>query len=176
MRMDAKELLTLDAEIALRLMGHTRRAVRVRGSDETIEIITDNDFYSDGQYTRAELLNVRPRPYSTVIEWAWDVVEKMRQEGWKFCIADGDEEPFQCYFSRPLDDGGVAEPEDEAETAPLAICRAALASARFADRTVKWNKEQSEYLMRKLAAQKACETPTDPPPGAPAPTLSPPAR
>lgn len=82
---------------------------------------SDGDRYVDGMRDVPE--------FSTDIAAAWQVVEKFRSEGWKFCIADGDEEPFQCYFQRLSEDGGVDEPEAEADTAQLAICRAALKAA-----------------------------------------------
>lgn len=82
----------------------------------------------------AECLEVVPA-YSTDLASAWLVVERMRDR-WEFRLTRWHEDldaPEWCalFFDRRL---GSADGEVYAETAPLAICRAALAAAAAASR------------------------------------------
>lgn len=65
--------------------------------------------------------------FSTDIAAAWQVVEKLRADGWSFaCIGDG--KTWTSVFAREVPE--IVEPDTvEADTAPLAICLAALAAA-----------------------------------------------
>lgn len=69
---------------------------------------------------------IRAPAYSTDLGAAWQVVEKMRADGWEFSLSDtseGDTKPFDMVFYLP----GVEVVENEvAATAPLSICLAAL--------------------------------------------------
>lgn len=61
--------------------------------------------------------------YSRKIEYAWEVVEKMLEQGYNFRI-EKIYEVYQCLFDKAIcqwNEGGAY-----AETAPLAICLAAL--------------------------------------------------
>lgn len=69
-----------------------------------------------------------PRRYSTDIASAWGVVEKMQADGWFFKVEDG--ALHTCWYA----DFIISEPgrppkgprRTQADTAPLAICLAAL--------------------------------------------------
>jgi len=67
---------------------------------------------------------LRPWTPSTSIETAWEIVEKMRADGWYFQLDDdaGGYGPWRAEFSKASEDPTLAC----ATTAPLAICRAAL--------------------------------------------------
>ena len=70
--------------------------------------------------------------YSTDIYAAWAVVEKMRERGWQFNIFSPNSEggEWEAEFSRPgpVHADELWANEVAAETAPLAICGAALAA------------------------------------------------
>lgn len=67
-------------------------------------------------------LNI-PR-YSTDIAAAWLVVEEMERRGWWFHLHPNDDGIYSMYFHK-YQEGKL--PTGYGETAPLAICRAALA-------------------------------------------------
>lgn len=60
--------------------------------------------------------------YSAKIEYAWEVVERMRANGWLFRIADSDEKRdiLAAFWKEEMN------PRARASTDALAICRAAL--------------------------------------------------
>lgn len=67
-----------------------------------------------------------PKRYSTDIAAAWEVVEKVREKGWGMAIVNAfSQEPdgpgYGCHLRN-----GMKTHTGYAETAPLAICRAAL--------------------------------------------------
>lgn len=66
--------------------------------------------------------NVYPKlpNFSTDIKAAWMVVEKLRADGYYFCLDEGDRGEYCCIFANP----NVYRAEEE--TAPLSICLAAL--------------------------------------------------
>lgn len=75
--------------------------------------------------------------YSTDIAAAWQVVEKMRTDGWRFDLYDSFA-GWRATFGRPggIDRGEnmwVLRASDRHETAPEAICRAALAALEAPD-------------------------------------------
>ncbi len=68
--------------------------------------------------------------YSTSIEAAWEVVEKMRKDGWNFSIGNGYKgNNWRVHFTERLDRepfrGGLFH-EANADKAPRTICEAAL--------------------------------------------------
>lgn len=63
--------------------------------------------------------------YSTNIAAAWKVVEKFEAKHWEISIST-DEIGYLVYLTRRNDDGGSTTFKGEADTAPLAICLAAL--------------------------------------------------
>lgn len=73
--------------------------------------------------------NVHGQRYSTDIAAAWQVIEKMRNEGWFFDIGDEVETP-EIYVRFHRQDGASLV---IADTAPLAICRAALIATMEAE-------------------------------------------
>ena len=75
--------------------------------------------------------------YSTQDGPAVDIIRRMCELGWHWCVHDtdqyADEEtakrlPFYCYFARPTADGGHAEPEAGGDTFALSVARAALSA------------------------------------------------
>jgi hypothetical protein len=136
--MTDEEHRALDREVAEKVMGTLPREVRIRGSDETVTIFTDNPYYSDGQCGLHELRWVtEPPAYSTEIELAWLVVERMKADpfgiGPDFELLWGPEEPedaeeqWVAVFGAKLKPGQCVV-ESYGSTAPLAICRAVLAA------------------------------------------------
>jgi hypothetical protein len=133
----------LNAAVAREVMGW--RVVWVRGRD--------TGYFIGGHYpTRAACQrdcamrddNLRPVPRfetspgytnggpeewhpSTDIAAAWEVVEKMRSAGWSYMLRD-EGGKHHAFFHL----GFEAEAADADATAPLAICRAALAALRSA--------------------------------------------
>jgi hypothetical protein len=61
--------------------------------------------------------------FSTNISDAWEVLERIKSNGFNFFLGNGDTDEFNCIFVHP------AAPKMyrcQAKTAPLAICMAAL--------------------------------------------------
>ena len=59
-----------------------------------------------------------PKDYSTNINVAWEIVDKIKQEDqYYFKLENGDLKDYECHFSSY---------SAEADTAPMAICLAAL--------------------------------------------------
>ena len=81
-------------------------------------------------------LRVDP-PYSTDIEMAWYVVERMREQGWGFQLTnatnDGTDDWSVEYW--PLTGGDTVL--SHADTAPLCICLAALSALRSLEENQK---------------------------------------
>ena len=107
----------LDALVAEKVMGWTR-------DDRGAWVPPGCRPLRNGYYTE------RPGCYSTDIAAAWRVVEAMRVAGWYTKVEDGHDGPpsenprgWHCRVSRAYDWF-----EGWADTAPLAICRAALAA------------------------------------------------
>ena len=129
-KMEAGRLL--DAEIAERVMGWTRYPEKMDR--------TDNRTINDVLYCPPEMpydknaLNVVPN-YSTDIAAAWEVVEKLRADGWALFI-QSESSGWSVEIARdvPVGSGGVCVSGDElAPTFPLTLCRAACyVSARVA--------------------------------------------
>jgi hypothetical protein len=98
----------LDALIAERVLGYPGAAIGGWDNPRTLP---------DGRI----LPNLTPRPYSTEIRWAWVVVEKLRDLGFSLRWRAHNCR-WYAYFVWGADDAADAD----ADTAPLAICRAAL--------------------------------------------------
>jgi hypothetical protein len=79
-------------------------------------VVTRAIRYDGGYLHRSTLVE-----YSTDIASAWRVVEKMRETGYHFRIANWEDGSWRSDF-------GFGCPMAEAATAPLAICLAALAA------------------------------------------------
>lgn len=62
--------------------------------------------------------------YSQDIAAAWEVVEQLKTLGWT-CFLDNDDGQHDCEFAR-MGDQPFNAIQERGETAPLAICRAAL--------------------------------------------------
>jgi hypothetical protein len=74
-------------------------------------------------YTGADFHFIQPYRYSTDIAAAWQIVEKMRADGYNGGLrwtSDG----YEVIAAKPLDHESFTQAV--ADTAPLAICRAAL--------------------------------------------------
>ncbi len=124
MNMEASEVEAgpeLDALVAEKVMGcrvvHCRDGtykLRVPGSYDRVDFVT------------AEGARSACPKYSTDIAAAWEVMEKMAKEGYKPCVGMNG----HCWDATMRVDIATTT-EDEwmsANTAPLAICRAALAA------------------------------------------------
>lgn len=64
-------------------------------------------------------------PYSTDIAAAWQVLERMKENGWHYYVGDTLTDDHYARFHEFMDDDGD-EGASSAPTAPLAICLAAL--------------------------------------------------
>lgn len=64
--------------------------------------------------------------FSTDIAAAWEVVEKVRELGFDAIVVMHQDRIPYCQFVKPIDEDNIEEYLGTAETAPLAICRAAL--------------------------------------------------
>lgn len=99
----------MDAEVEHLVFGNACRAV---GPAPDGEVWFDPDGFAV------------PRHYSTKIEDAWRVVEKLRAGGWVMTLSVNDfiTEPWDCRFFLGERRREIAH----GATAPIAICRAAL--------------------------------------------------
>jgi hypothetical protein len=134
------DLRALDVEVAVKVMGLEPRPVRIRGSDETVEIYTNNPFYCDGQCDRHELSRVMAPPeYSKYIAAAWSVVEGLAAKDWRLTLMApggftdeglGGGDPatgsWSAAFKKPGDEYDCEVGYATGKTAPLAICLAAM--------------------------------------------------
>lgn len=60
--------------------------------------------------------------YSADIASAWEVVVELKRLGFRYFLGNGVDKPHSCYFEDP----GTRQGEAESDTAPHAICLAAL--------------------------------------------------
>lgn len=114
----------LDALIADRVMG-LKRTVRIKGTTNTTTIYSDNPYF-DGGVSEDDMMKhyCLPLHYSTSIEAAWQVVEELVKRGKVFIVKGdglrtGDHNPRWTVLCDN-------QPRVDADTAPLAICLAAL--------------------------------------------------
>ena len=137
--MTEQELRELDAEVAVEVMGYELVKVRPRGQKELRVMrrcvrgeIGDYSTYflEDGTklYCGKPFAPTKLEHYSTDIAAAWEVVEKMVSDGRVFIVKGdgvrtGDHNPKWTVLVANM-------PRVDANTAPIAICRAALAAVR----------------------------------------------
>lgn len=123
----------LDAEIARRVFGHESATVVNANLPSKYRYMKTDCFTP----RKCKELGYCPEGgcmdmphYSTDIAEAWLVVEKMRERGWRFVVRDGAERgvPYVVTLWGPHDGSPTIVHVDEGDTAPLAICRAALAA------------------------------------------------
>jgi hypothetical protein len=119
----------LDALVAEKVMGITPKDVRVRGEVDTplVRVCNESAYWrEDGRHDRYQLrTHADAQCYSADIELAWQVVEKMLALGWYFDLRNYG--TWTAIFDR---DSGSPDDHatDDGDSAPLAICRAALAA------------------------------------------------
>lgn len=128
----------LDALVADQVMG-LKRTVRIKGTVETTTIYTDSPYFNDG-VSEDDMMKYYclPLHYSTSIADAWQVVEKLQCQGhdWKwFLLLEYDNvETWDCAFHKnSKSDGGDPDIWATADTAPHAICLAALKAMGVTD-------------------------------------------
>jgi hypothetical protein len=110
-----------DVEVAERVMGWTEIAIRNPNTPGGAVLYGKPPVMPDWEspYNKQRGTCLVPR-YSTRIADAWTVVEHMIAQGWTFDLT----EQWECIFAKRRGVEGIGR-ED---TAPEAICRAALAS------------------------------------------------
>lgn len=123
----------IDALVAEKVMGVASRAVRICGSTESVTVYTNNPFFHDGFCSRHDLETyAQPRPYSTDIAAAWEVVDALSPRCAQVDVWACGPNFNRCYihsFHEGIEwkeghiDGDAA---GEGRTAPIAICLAAL--------------------------------------------------
>lgn len=112
--MEMKAGRGLDALVAEKVMGWTP--------------IPDAPSWSEG-YRDANGIPQKTRPFSTSIADAWSVVEKLRANGFEYGVRSIDAFNHHVVFSRKREAFGEFAISD---TAPHAICLAALQAVGFA--------------------------------------------
>ena len=113
-----------DARIAETVMGCVRVIVNDRGElyGAPPHLIASGDI-------PAEHGRVRLPSYSTDIAAAWLVVEHLKSRGWSVRLSNKTVDwCWWCYVYDYRSENAKAEATVQEETAPLAICRAALAA------------------------------------------------
>lgn len=124
----------LDAEVAEKVFAYVWRRSRSTGNrciyapgkfPEHMEALADG---TEPLVTDWGVFNWTPL-YSTVMSDAWRVVEKMRADGWRLYLDVRPGEEYRVMFARDR----VLE-SSHAETAPLAICRAAILALSHPDK------------------------------------------
>jgi hypothetical protein len=103
----------LDADVAEKVMGWTVEL-----------IVSGRDAFEEWRDPQGWRYGATPPSYSSDIAAAWQVVEHMRTRGWRFEIHELWEGWRAIFVLRAT----YAEYQERAESAPLAICRAALAA------------------------------------------------
>jgi hypothetical protein len=86
-------------------------------------------WYCLPEYEKGDVCEWIPKPYSTDIAAAWEVVETFDRKSWDVSVSsltDNDDEVWEVFFAEYFEDGVGRIGKASAETAPLAICRAAL--------------------------------------------------
>jgi len=121
------ELRALDREVAVKMFGVVPRDVRIKGSTNTVRVLTVSQSAEDGLWDERELRTLFGVPgYSANIGSAWRVVERMRELGWRLSLTDlaGD---WTAIFAH---NGEKRMRTAAAPSAPVAICRAALEAVK----------------------------------------------
>jgi hypothetical protein len=122
----------LDALVAEKVMGWTALHRRDGGSAEYLGTVPDNSFVGASTAKRIPGKTYCVPEYSTDIAAAWLVVERMRADGWwpevKYLVDWDNAAKWYAACHRPPHQWSAT-----AATAPLAICRAALAALENSD-------------------------------------------
>lgn len=140
--MSVSELNKIDLLIAEHVFGWTRVTTDDEQPDQ-VPYLRDGSgrvFYPAvaAKFPHLRLLDVPA--YASDMNHAWAVIEKLKADGWRFDVGDnnsylrpaGPDEQWYADASRVVTgDDGFDQSEEQnavADTAPLAICRAALAA------------------------------------------------
>ena len=86
----------------------------------------DGDYQPNAGYPVGHII---PPPYSKEIYWAWNALSKFDQKEWDICVyTHTDSEPlvWETTMCEYFEDGIGRQGKGEADTVPLAICRAIL--------------------------------------------------
>ena len=129
--MSQKPSREIDELIADKVMGLKRKS-RIHGTTDEVDIYTANPYFFDS-VRKEDLHYVAPLPYSTNIADAWEVVEKLgRWRGFDFMLVMPNPEQtfhlhtYEAGWYEATNDGPERRVVGDADTAPLAICLAAL--------------------------------------------------
>lgn len=151
----------LDAIIAEGIMGWTDCDPAKRVEElETGELVGIGEGTAPGKWFPKFKARQLIPAYSTDIAAAWTVVEYWKAKHHEVCL-EHEGCPTELW-DFTIYKGGVFGPFRAAgETAPLAICRAALMATQpspewvtLNERTVEWNEEQSRHLRERLDSVK----------------------
>lgn len=97
-------------------------------------------------YDHGDVPEWHPRPYSTDITAAMEVIEKTRQGGWEIQITSDDESPtWSAVFDSRGAAGKLLLGENESDSLPEAVCRAALQA--YASASAFAQQDASERLL-----------------------------
>lgn len=110
----------LDALVAEKVMG-LEKELRIKGTTHVATCYTDNPYFLSGIDKDDVMRYCQPLPYSTSIEAAWLVVEKLKSIGHVIHVSVFPDKVQAVY----VHDTGEND-YGEADTAPHAICLAAL--------------------------------------------------
>jgi hypothetical protein len=123
-------LRELDALVAEKVLGHTPDPTRCDQCYWPLREREEDGCVKDNCSQRPLPEKRSPRPYSSDIAAAWEVVERLRQQHCCTKIYSDHDLSYECVLIRDRND--PHKPSDGiwglAATAPLAICLAALAS------------------------------------------------
>lgn len=109
----------LDALVAEKVMGVPRREIRIKGETNTHPVWTESRWFQDGQQDRYQMEAFGgPKPYSTDVAAAWALAQHF-DSFYLLKVADR-------YTCRISDFDMTWSRAHTSETAPLAICLAAL--------------------------------------------------
>ncbi len=122
----------LDAQVAMQVMGWTWFRVErhmLTGRQYFRALRKGNDSFSHFDAANMdepvwENYGQSPPHYSTSISAAWLVVEEMNRRGYSIDFCGDPNEPYRCWFQSG--DDATTCGQGKADTAPLAICEAAL--------------------------------------------------
>jgi hypothetical protein len=121
----------LDAMVAEKVMGWQRELGSFAGTQtwhpEVVSLVRPSPSGYRRHPTTGDLTYFGGIPsYSTDISAAWLIVERMRGLGWLMLLDDCDPFGFRCVWQTTSPD--LTDVVGDGATAPLAICRAALAA------------------------------------------------
>lgn len=129
--MEMKAGRELDAVVAMEVMDY-KFVAHGPGSFDSGHYLRPIQM-ADGKHTEIKTLIGDLPAFSTDIAAAWEVVEKLGRDGWWQRLerdwVDA-EAPWECYLM-PSESLNLDNASARADTAPLAICLAALRAARL---------------------------------------------